>query len=94
MEDITRRAAERIGISEEQMHHIVSDLFRVTKTHLQNPDTVKHGVFLNGFVKFKLVFDKIKYYLKNRKEGNTTNAKNTIEYWEQILENKEKYGNH
>lgn len=95
MNDLEKEVAKRLGIDEEQVHDVINDLFKTVKTYLQNPHTVKNGILINRFGKFKLRYETIQGYV-NRREANKVsdkNAKGTVEYFKDILNKKDSYGN-
>lgn len=90
------KVAKKHNIPKEQVEVIVSDLFKSVREHFKTPMTVKHGVFLNGFVKFKLKYYKIRRYVIDRMSGKASEVHQqaSLDYWIELLNQYDKYGNH
>ena len=91
-----KHIAKKHNISEEQLEFIINNLYLTIKNEMRSPLDVKHGIMLNGFMKFKLNIWKIRNYVKDRVSGKagTKNEQATLDYWIELLNKYEQYGNH
>ena len=95
MVELEKEVAKRLDIDEEQVHIVITDLFKSVRTYLQNPHTVKNGVKINRFAKFNLKYNTIQRYIDMREANlvSDKNAKGTLQYFKELINKKDEYGN-
>jgi hypothetical protein len=91
--DLVKQTAEKLGLPEEQVHIVISDLWAGVKHYFYYPHKVKYGIMFNKFFKFKLRRRKIQDYIDFIKDRQSPRSKFNCQYWQDVLDNLNKYGN-
>ena len=95
MKEIESEVAKRLNIDEEQVHVVISDMFKEVRSYLQKPDLVKHGILLHKFIRIELNYNSIERYIEYREANPNAKTRQyeSIEYYKNILNKKDYYGN-